>query len=139
MLIKIVVSLLLILAPSAKAQDRFTSGEFKGFTKSPTEGVIIHLDEPVTVRAVIGTVVRSVGDESPLENTLIELRAPNDSKIIGAARTDHQGRFRVSGIPSGSYMFKATSLGFQSVVGIVIVSSKAARSRVLNLRLKPGV
>jgi hypothetical protein len=138
-LIKILVSLLLTLAPSAWAQDRFTTGEFKGFTKSPTEGVIIHLDEPVTVRAVTGTVVRSVGDESPLENTLIELRGLNDSKIVGAARTDPQGRFHVSGIPPGTYTFKAISLGFQSVVGTVIVSSKAGKSRVLDLRLKPGV
>jgi hypothetical protein len=92
MLIRICLSLLLLLVPSASGQDRFISGEFKGFTKSPTEGVIIRSDETVTLRAVTGTVVRSVGDESPLEDTLIELRGTDDSRIIGAARTDRSPR-----------------------------------------------
>jgi hypothetical protein len=139
MYMKILMSLLLLLAPSAWAQDRFTSGEFKGFTKSPTEGEIVRLDTPVTVRRVTGTVVRSIGDESPLEGTLVELRTPSGSKVIGAATTDSQGRFHVDGIPPGTYVFKATTLGFQSVVGTVVISANARKSNVLALRLKPGV
>jgi hypothetical protein len=93
----------------------------------------------VTIRVVAGTVVRSVGDESPLENALIELRDPNGSKIIGATKTDLQGRFNIAGIPQGTYVFKATTLGFQSVVGTVVVSAKAKRTNILVLHLKPGV
>ncbi len=139
MLTKILVSLLLIFVPSAWGQDHFTSGELRGFTKSPTEAIITRLDEPVVIRAVTGTVIRSVGDQSPLESTLIELRGPDDSTIIRAAKTDRQGRFHLRRVPPGKYMFKATSLGFQSVVGVVIVSPKAAPHRVLNLRMTPGV
>ena len=139
MFMKILVLLLLLLAPSVRAQDRFTSGEFKGFTKSPTEGEIVRLDEPVTLRRMTGTVVRSVGDESPLEGRLVEVRALNGSEVIGAAKTDSQGRFHIDGIHPGTYVFKVTTLGFQSVVGTVVISEKARKSNVLALRQKPGV
>ena len=134
----ILMSLLLMVAPSAWAQDRFTSGEFKGFTKSPTESEIVLIKQPVTLRAVMGTVTRSVGDESPLEDALIELRDPNGSKVIRAAKTDRLGRFHVGGVSPGTYVFKATALGFLSVVGTVVVSSRAKKSSLLALHLEPG-
>jgi hypothetical protein len=136
---KILLSLLLLFAPFAWAQDRFASGEFKGFTKSPTEGEIVRLDEPVTVRRMTGTVVRSNGDESPIEGVLIELRSPNGSKVIGKAKTGREGKFHVGGIPPGTYVFKATTLGFKSVVGTVVISATARESNVLALHLRPGV
>jgi hypothetical protein len=36
-------------------------------------------------------------------------------------------------------MFKATVLGFQSLVGVVIVSPKAASDRNIKLHMRPGV
>jgi hypothetical protein len=139
MLARILLSLPLILVPSARGQDRYDSGELQGFTKSPTEGIIKKLDEPFVVRSVSGTVIRSVGDESPLENALVELRGPGESKSIRAIKTDDKGRFHLGQLSPGKYVFKATSLGFQSVVGVVIVSPKASPGNVLNLRMTPGV
>ena len=37
------------------AQDHFESGELKGFTRSPEEHIINHLDDPFTVREVKGS------------------------------------------------------------------------------------
>src|SRR5450631_1474271 len=41
-----------VLAISCGAQERFESGELKGFTKSPTEHIINYLDQAVTVSRV---------------------------------------------------------------------------------------
>jgi len=133
------VLLLLLGASLTWAQERFPSGELKGFTMSPTEGIIIHLEQPFVVQEVSGAILRSVGDGSPLEGVLFELRGPSSSVVIRTARTGTEGRFHLSQVPPGKYVFKATAPGFQSLVGIVLVSSKAASSQSIRLSMRPGV
>lgn len=120
-------------------QKRFSSGELKGFTKSPTEHIITHLKHPFVVREVRGTILRAVGDKSPLAKVLFELRGPGDRQAIQSATTAPDGTFRITGVRPGKYLFKATTSGFQSIVGEVIVSSKAARGRTIRLHMRPGV
>jgi hypothetical protein len=133
------VLLLLFGASLIWAQKRFPSGELKGFTESPAEGVIIHLEQPFVVQEISGVVLRSVGDESPLEGVLFELRGPGNSAVIRSAKTGIDGNFNLSKVPQGKYTFKVTALGFQSIVGVIIVSSKAASSRIVKLSMRPGV
>lgn len=133
------VLVLLLGASMIWAQERFPSGELEGFTKSATEGIIIHLDQPLVVHGVSGIVRRSVGDESPLEGVLFELRGPGSSLVIRSARTGTDGKFHLGRVPPGKYVFKATASGFQSIVGVAFVSSKAAPSHSIQLSMRSGV
>jgi len=123
----------------AWGQDRYQSGELKGFTISREEHIITHLDDPLTVREVKGTAFIANDEKAPLEGVLFELRGPGDSDTIRSTKTGRDGNFALRHIRPGKYLFKATSLGFQSLVGVVIVSPKAGRDQAILLRLKPGV
>jgi len=121
------------------AQDRFESGDLAGFTKSPTEGIIVRLDQPFVLHRVGGLILRSAGDQSPLEGVLFELRGPGESTTIRSATTGLDGKFQLAHVPWGKYAFKATASGFQSIVGVVILTSKAAPTRRIKLSMRPGV
>lgn len=136
---KTTILLLLMLAVPARGQDRFQSGELKGFTRSPSEGEIVHLKQSFIVSYIRGVVVRAVGDKSPLEGVLFEVRALTGSDVLRSAKTGPDGRFQIKGLPAGKYLFKATALGFQSVVGKVVVSANGGHSRAIKLEMLPGV
>jgi hypothetical protein len=126
------------IALSITSQDRFESGELKGFTKSSTEHIISRLDHPVTVLSVRGTIIFKSRDE-PMKDVLFEIRGPGTAERIRASRTDTKGRFSISRVPEGQYCFKATERGYQSVVGTVIVSKKADRQTRIKIEMSPGV
>ncbi len=60
-------------------------------------------------------------------------------KRIRAARTAANGRFEVGRVPEGTYIFKATLDGFQSVVGMLVVSKKAGRRKIIDVEMPLGV
>ena len=124
------LAVLLMLAPPCVAQDRFDSGQMKGFTKSPTEHIVITLEVPITVYAVQGT---AIGD------VIFELRGPGTSECIRATRSKENGRFKITRVPFGSYIFKATKDGYQSVVGTLILSKEADRRNRVTIKLPVGV
>ena len=119
------------------AQERFESGEFKGFTKSPTEHIIVRMDDPITVSAVRGIVVLAGGNS--LQDVVFEIRGPGASERIRAAKFNNQGRFVISHVPEGTYTFKATKDAFQSVVGTLIVSKKADHQKTIRIEMTVGV
>jgi hypothetical protein len=130
--------LILGIALACGAQDRFQSGEFKGFTKSPAEHIISRVDEPFTVSAVRGSVIFS-GKDDPLKDVLFEIRGPGNLERIRAAMTGDDGRFKIGRVPEGTYTFKATRDGFQSVVGTLVVSKKADRQKAIKIEMPLGV
>jgi hypothetical protein len=139
-MIKRVAVLLLLLGTSRMwGQERFSGGELKGFTKSSTEGIVTHLEQPFSAREIRGVVFRMVGDKTPLEEVLFELRGPGTSEVIRSARTGADGKFHLGHVPPGKYLFKATALGFQSLVGVVIVSPKALSDQPIKLQMRPAV
>src|SRR5690349_3848797 len=99
----------------AWCQERIQAGEFRGFTKSPTEGIISRVERPFVVQKVEGIMLRSVGDRSPLDDVVFEIKGPGKSQKIRSAKTDADGRFSVKDVPPGKYIFKATASGFQSL------------------------
>ena len=139
MIKRVLVLLWLMSVTVAWGQDRYQSGELKGFTISREEHIINHLDDPLTVHEVKGTAFIAYDEKTPLEGVLFELRGPGDSETITSTKTGQDGTFVLKQIRPGKYLFKATSLGFQSLVGVVIVSPKAGRGQAILLRLKPGV
>jgi len=132
------VILLVGMAISCFAQERFQSGEFKGFSKSPTEHIISRIDEPITVSSVHGSVVFK-GKDDALKRVVLEIRGPGSSERIRAAKSGDDGRFNIPRVPEGTYVFKATKDGFQSVVGSLIVSKKADHQKRIKIEMPLGV
>jgi len=135
---KCLALIVLILTILCHAQDRFPSGEYKGFTRSPTEHIIVRMDDPITVSAVRGTVVFR-GDGDPLKDVVFEIRGPGASERIRAAEFNSEGRFIISHVPEGTYTFKATKNGYQSVVATLIVSKKADHQKTIEIEMHVGV
>jgi hypothetical protein len=131
----IVGSLLVTLAGDCRARDRFDSGWLKGFTKSPTEHIIDEPDKPFTVRAVKGIVLDPSGAE--MEGVVVEIR--DGAGQIRGTKTNRQGTFKLDGVPKGTYKFKITMNGFQSVVGDIIISNNANKKGQMKIVMKVGV
>ena len=124
------------LGGPASAQDRFDSGRYKGFIKSPTEQVIVELERPFEVRSIRGLITDHIG--YPMPDVLFEVRNPTTGKVF-TTHTDHHGRFKMSSLPAGTYSFKARRSGFQSVTGRIVVSKKADRKAIIKIEMPLGV
>ncbi len=72
----------------------------------------------------------------PLANVLIEIQG-NDKKIRHG-KTDAKGRFAIALAPSGTYKFKATLDGFQSIIGMIIVSRESPKKNEIQLAMLIG-
>jgi hypothetical protein len=96
------------------------------------------MDDPITVSAVRGTVVFR-GDGDPLKDVVFEIRGPGASERIRAAEFNSEGRFIISHVPEGTYTFKATKNGYQSVVATLIVSKKADHQKTIEIEMHVGV
>ncbi len=132
------LSKLLILIPLTAAfscaQDDFP---IKDFTKSPTEHIINRIAAPFVVRSVHGFIT-SPGVREPFQGVLFEIQGPGQDKIIRKAVTNKKGEFKIR-VKPGAYYFKATSNGFQSVIGTITVSKKADRSSLIKIEMRLGV
>src|SRR5271157_4444448 len=74
-------------------QDRFESGELKGFTIGRGEHIINHLDDAITVSEVKGTAFIADGLKSPADGVLFELKGPGESESIISITTAKGGKF----------------------------------------------
>jgi Carboxypeptidase regulatory-like domain len=126
----------LAIAVSSASQEK---GKYAGFTKSPTEHIINELKQPFEVESIRGVVTREEGEQEPLQNVLVEIKGSGDHDKIRRAKTDEHGQFKISHVPAGTYTFKTTLNGFQSVVGTIIVSKKAAKDSRIKIAMLIGV
>lgn len=131
-----IVAWIVLATATAMAQEKSVIGEF---TKSPTEHIINRIEQPFLVGSVRGTIIRKEGFREPLANVLFEIQGPGGGKKIRKATTDERGRFKIAGVLPGTYKFKATLNGFQSVMGTIVVSSEAKRRTEINLEMGTGV
>jgi|HubBroStandDraft_6_1064221.scaffolds.fasta_scaffold765336_1 Carboxypeptidase regulatory-like domain len=131
----LVIGMLVTIAPSP-AQDTATVGDF---TKSPTEHIIIRLERPFVVRSVKGIILRGQGDQEPLPGVLIEIQGPGSDRKIRRAKTDEHGRFTIGHVAGGTYKFKTTLNGFQSVMGVITVSKQATKQDEIKIEVLVGV
>lgn len=60
---------------------------------------------------LMGTLVDATSGR-PLQTAPVELRAAADSSLVAGALTDAAGRFRMEGLPAGTYFVRATMLGY---------------------------
>jgi len=105
--------------------------DLSDFTKSPTEHVISKIDEPFRVRSVKGLIsTGGDGDIPGRAGILFEIEGPGQERRIRSARTDKHGTFKISGVPAGTYKFKTTLDGLQSVIGTLLVSKHSSKSAI---------
>lgn len=107
------------------------------FTRSPLEHIIHRIDQPFVVRSIRGMVNRSAGDKGPLPAVLFEILGPDQR--IRRVKTQPDGQFKISRVPDGTYQFKATLNGFQSVMGTIVVSSKAPKQNLVKIAMPIGL
>lgn len=111
----------------------------EGFTPNPIEHIVDDVEAPIHVREVRGT-VRSAGGAWPRDvEVLFEIRGPGEATRVWSARADEQGRFVIRDVPVGDYCFRAMSVGWQSVVGRVVVGPGAPKGHAISLTLRLGV
>ena len=137
----ITCTLLATVFVSAQAQERFKSGELKGFTTLPTEHIIERLEKIPAMRKFEG-LVGSKELDRPLEGVLIEIRGPGVSEKFMTTMSNPQGHFRFGRTPDGAYTIKLTSKGFRSVIGTISVQRflKANKaSEPFRIEMLPGV
>ena len=96
-----------VLTQVCLAQSRFDDGEFKGFTKSPTEHIINRYERLVEMRSFAGTVVDPSG--APIGGVVVEVRGPGSHETITGAVTDSKGRFRIGRLRKGNTRSKSLS------------------------------
>jgi hypothetical protein len=108
------------------------------FTRSPTEHLKAYVDQPFVVRSVTGFVtLERAGD--PLAHALVEIQGPAEKLRIRRATTDEHGRFGIRHVPHGSYKFKVTLGGYQSVLGTITVSRSASGDNKIRIEMAYGV
>jgi hypothetical protein len=112
--------------------------DLREFTRAQNEHIIVELDRPLRVRSVAGAVVLK-GEGAPIPKVLFEVRGPGESKKIRRTVSGEDGRFVLRHVPPGTYRFKATLNGMQSVMGTLIVLRKGPADREIRIEMTFGV
>ena len=133
----------------ASAQSRGTATQspskratcgIEGFTESPSEHMVVELEQPFRVRSVEGTITSQGGDWPEGIFVLLELRsADGGAGALKQAKTDAWGAFKIPDVPPGEYCFKATAEGWQSAVGVIVVSATADPTSKVSFEMLLGV
>ena len=132
-------ALLLTCMVFAAAQEVTPQSQVGDFTRSPYEHIINEIDKPFVVRSVMGFITLIKGDERPIAGVLFEIQGPGTDRKIRRCKTDEHGRFKIGHVPEGTYRFKATLSGFQSMMGTITVSKKAAKGDQIKIAMPVGV
>lgn len=128
---------MVLIGTISAAQQKAIVGDF---TKSPTEHIINRIKRPFFVQSVKGLISRqTTGPTEPLQDVLFEIQGPDHDRKIRRTKTDENGRFKIGHVPAGTYRFKATLNGFQSVMGIITVSKKASQNHEIKITMSIGV
>lgn len=74
-----------------------------------------------------------------MANVLFEIEGPGTERRIRHATSDEHGQFKIGHIPIGTYKFKATLSGFQSLMGMITVSKEAHKTDKIKIAMAIGV
>ncbi len=92
---------------------------------------------PATVRATKIQGRAITGRKTPIAGATIRVFSEDDTGIVYLTSTDEDGRFRVWGVPDGSYHVTIDRAGFETVVKDRVVVRGPIRA-VLEVRLEPS-
>lgn len=94
--------------------------------EAPATGQTPAVRRPQVGPGVIAGSVVAAEDGSPLASASVAVRRMADSTVVGGKITDRQGRFRVEGLPVGSYMIQVSLVGKGTIVQRDIAITAAA-------------
>jgi len=99
----------------------------EGFTRSDDENLLDEIWKPFVVREIKGKIINKAGDDGwPKDaRVLLEIRGIVKDSQIKRSYADEKGNFVMKNIPEGRYCFRAHAVGWQVVMGIIIVDKKA--------------
>lgn len=86
---------------------------------------IRELEKPFVVRQVSGLINSAVGRWPQGTRPVFELR-PLNGGTVKRIEADDQGGFAVTGISAGVYCFSASAIGWDPVMGSIVVSRRAS-------------
>jgi len=110
----------------------------EGFTKSPSEHIVLEREKPFLVRSVDGVIMSQSGGWPEGTFVLFELRPTRGAGKLRRVKTDSRGSFKVTDVPAGEYCFKATVDGWQSIAGVIVVTKAADPAARVRLDLNLG-
>jgi hypothetical protein len=134
-LLPICLLALLVTPATPRTQKKWNTGEF---THTWPEHVTTTLEEPITVRAVAGTITVENGHGEPIADAFFDVRGPEDNKTVREGTTDRDGYFSIKNVPRGTYQFKATCYGFDVIVGTLVVTKAAPKAARIKIELPVG-
>jgi hypothetical protein len=103
------------------------------------EHIIDEIKQPFIVRTISGQILDEIGEGEWVEDwPLFEIRAIGKAKKILSTHADRVGAFVIASVPEGQYCFKATMRGWNSVMGVIIVSKKADPKNRIVLQMNLG-
>src|ERR1700730_12737792 len=111
----------------------------EGFPPAPSDHIVVELKVPFRVRAVEGAIKSQAGDWPDNTFEIVEFRPRSRSGDVVSTRTDANGTFRMPELGAGEYCFKATAAGWQSITGLVIVSTTANPANRIVFEMPLGV
>ena len=108
------------------------------FTRARDEHIIVEIERPFRVRSVSGIVVLK-GEAIPIAKTLLEIQGAGRNQKIRRTVSDESGRFRFRRVSPGTYRFKATLNGMQSVMGTIVVVRNGETDQEIRIEMLYGV
>jgi len=109
------------------------------FTQAITEHILDEIRQPFWVRTIRGKINNAIDQEWAEDSrVLFEIRGIDKEKKIRHTYADKYGVFEMSNVPEGQYCFKATVNGWDSVMGVIIVSKTADPKNEIVFEMKLG-
>jgi hypothetical protein len=107
------------------------------FTIMASDHILVEIQENFIVRKVRGRIISESG-EWPPGGVLFELKGLNQEEIE-STYSDTDGFFSMPKVKKGTYCFKASIEGWQSVMGIVVVDERDAKAAAIDFEMLLGV
>lgn len=120
-------------------QSQIVRCGINGFTLAIDEHIIDEIEQPFVVREVNGRILSATEQGWPRGiRVLFEIREIGRT-LIKKTYADENGDFIMKNISEGRYCFKATVTGWQSAIGVIIVSKRADPKNRISFEMRLGV
>lgn len=131
--------IVLLGSPSHSSVGQSPRCGVEGFRPNPIEHFVNAVEIPIYVDKVRGTLRSEAGAWPKGAEVRFEIRGPGEATRVWGARADKEGRFVIRDVPPGTYCFRAMAVGWQSVVGRLVVGQDNGNRQAIALTLLLGV
>jgi len=124
---------------NSSSQSPIRECGLEGFTLAIDEHIIDQIEQPIIVRRIGGKITNDQSGWPKKLTILLEIRDARKDVKVHKVYADENGNFIMKNIPEGRYCFKATVMGWQSLMGIIIVDKKADPKSEIVIKMQLGV